>query len=217
MTTFRNLMLAGALLIAAPGYADDAHHPPEAQPVAPPAAAPAPPPAAAAPVPGGPQGMPGQGMPGQGMPGSGMMGMMGQGGICMMGSGDPGMGMMGGAGPGAMAMGQMMDPARIERRIAFLKAELGITDAQQPLWNALADALRANRATMGDMQQMMAAQDGGAPTLLQLIESHERMLAVRLEAVRRLRAALGPLYAAFDETQKRTADQLMMLGAMGPM
>lgn len=198
MTTFHNLMLAGALLFATPGFAEDAHHPPEAQPAAPqaavpPVAAPAPQPSQAAPAPGGPQGM---------------MGMMGQ----------AGMGMMGGAAAGAMGMGQMMDPGRITGRIAFLKAELKITDAQQPLWSAFTEALKANRAMMGDMQEMMmAAQGGGAPTVLQRIDGHERMLVARLEAVRRLKAALGPLYASFDEAQKRTADQLMMPGGMGPM
>ncbi|MDQ0506215.1 Spy/CpxP family protein refolding chaperone [Xanthobacter agilis] len=196
MTTFRNLMLAGALLLATPGFAEDAHHPPEAQPAAPQAAAPAPQPSQAAPMPGGPQGMMGPGMMGQG-----------------------GMGMMGGGNAGAgMGMSQMMDPGRIAGRIAFLKAELKITDAQQPLWNAFVEALKANRAMMGDMQEMMmAAQGGAAPTLIQRIEGHERMLATRLEAVRRLKTALGPLYASFDEAQKRTADQLMMPGGMGPM
>jgi len=199
MITFRNLMLAGALLLATPGFADDAHHPPEAQPAAPQAAAPAPQPSQATPTPGGPQGM----------MGPGMMGMMSQGGMGMMGGGNAGAG---------MGMGQMMDPGRIAGRIAFLKAELKITDAQQPLWNAFVEALKANRAMMGDMQEMMmAAQGGTAPPLLQRIDGHERMLVARLEAVRRLKAALGPLYASFDEAQKRTADQLMMPGGMGPM
>ncbi|MFG1330898.1 Spy/CpxP family protein refolding chaperone [Xanthobacter autotrophicus] len=203
MTTFRNLMLAGALLIATPGFAEDAHHPPEGQPAAPQAVTPAPQPPATAPAPGG----------AQGMMGPGMMGMMGQG---MMGQGM--MGMMGGNAAGGMGMGQMMDPARIEGRIAFLKTELRITDAQQPLWNAFADALKANRTTMGDMQEMMMAGQGtGTPTALQRIEGHERMLVARLEAVRRLKAAFGPLYASFDDAQKRTADQLLMPGGMGPM
>lgn len=198
MTTFRNLMLASALLLATPGFADDAHHPPEAQPAAPQAAAPAPQPSQATPAPGGPQGV----------MGPGMMGMMGQG----------GMGMMGGNAGGAMGMGQMMDPGRIEGRIAFLKTELKITAAQQPLWTAFTEALKANRAMMGDMQEMMmAAQGGGTPTLIQRIDGHERVLATRLEAVRRLKAALGPLYGSFDDAQKRTADQLMMPGGMGPM
>ena len=46
----------------------------------------------------------------------------------------------------------MMNPAQhIEGRLAFLKTELKITDAQAPQWNAYADALRANAKRMGDM------------------------------------------------------------------
>jgi hypothetical protein len=47
------------------------------------------------------------------------------------------MGMM---SPGMMGMGMI---ERVEGRIAFLRAELKITDAQTNAWNAFADALRA--------------------------------------------------------------------------
>ena len=43
----------------------------------------------------------------------------------------------------------------VEGRIAFLKTELKITDAQQPLWNAVADAMRADAASIGDMPDGM--------------------------------------------------------------
>jgi len=185
MTTIRNLMIAGALMLAvAPALAEDAHHPPQGQAAAP--QAPATPP---------------------GMAGGGMREMMGAG---------P-MGMMGGSAMGMM--GQMMAPERIEGRIAFLRAELKITDAQQPLWNSFAEALRSTaRDMMGGMQQMMTSMQGGtAPGLMQRLDGHERMLAAHLEAFRRMKAALAPLYAALDDAQKRTADQLLMPGAMGPM
>src|SRR6516164_4872740 len=52
--------------------------------------------------------------------------------------------------PGAMAR-------YVEGRLAFLKTELKITDAQLPLWNAVADAIRANAKSMGDMAGGRAA------------------------------------------------------------
>ena len=65
------------------------------------------------------------------------------GGTPMMGGqqmgGMPMMGMM-------QMMGSMAD--HVEGRIAFLKTELKITDAQQPLWNAVGDAMRANAKDM---------------------------------------------------------------------
>ena len=48
----------------------------------------------------------------------------------------------------------------VEGRIAFLKTELKITDAQQPLWNAVADAMRADAASIGDMPDGMMGTGG---------------------------------------------------------
>ena len=146
--------------------------------------------------PGGQGGQMGAGMMGQGM-GPGMMG------------GDRMMPMMRGGmmGPGMM-LGQ-----HVEGRIAFLRAELGITPAQEAQWNAFAEAMRASAQAMADMHgQMMPMMQGGpqAVPLPQRLELHERMMASHLEALRRVRAAAGPLYAALDDRQKRTADTLML-------
>ncbi|WP_374313015.1 Spy/CpxP family protein refolding chaperone [Dongia sp.] len=50
-----------------------------------------------------------------------------------------------------MGYGMMNPGQHIEGRLAFLKTELKITDAQAPQWNAYADAMRANAKRMGDM------------------------------------------------------------------
>lgn len=57
----------------------------------------------------------------------------------------------------------MMSPRRVEGRIAFLRTELKITDAQQPAWNAFADALRAEARSMQDIRQRMTGQGRGMP------------------------------------------------------
>jgi hypothetical protein len=204
MTTLRNIVIGILLMISVPSFAEDTHHPAETAPATPPAAE----------MPGEQQGAMGPGMMSDGMMSGGMMsgGMMSN----MM----PMMGMMSG---GAMSMmGQMMAPERIEGRIAFLKTELKITDAQQSLWNTFADAVRVNARSMADMmremQGMMMPQQGMAPLALpKRIEAREHMLAGRLDALRQLKAALNPLYAAFDDSQKRTADELLMPGPMGLM
>jgi hypothetical protein len=66
------------------------------------------------------------------------------------------MGSMPGASGGApmMAMMQMMMGqngmgGHLEGRIAFIKAELKITDAQEPLWKTVADAMRCGRTRRG--------------------------------------------------------------------
>ena len=145
------------------------------------------PPAAAGP------GMPG-GMAGPGdMPMMGMMRMMGRDGMSMM---------------GAMAR-------HVEGRLAFLKTELKITDGQLPLWNAVADAMRANAKTMSDMAGGMM---GGSQTakLPERLAMREKMMTAHLEALRKFQAAADPLYAALGDEQKKAADELL-IGPMGMM
>ena len=63
----------------------------------------------------------------------------------------------------------MMAPHRIEGRIAFLRTELKITDAQDAAWNAFAEVLRAQARGMEAMRsrmmggQMSAGPMAGAP------------------------------------------------------
>jgi hypothetical protein len=121
----------------------------------------------------------------------------------------PMMGMM------QMMMGQNGMAGHVEGRIAFLKVELKITDAQQPLWNAVADAMRATAKGMADMANGMTMM-GTAATLPDKLAMHEKMMAAHLDALRKLRVAVEPLYAALSDDQKKTADELMT-GPMGMM
>ena len=138
-------------------------------------------------------GMPG-GMAGGGdMPMSMMRIMMGRDGVAMM---------------GAMAR-------HVEGRLAFLKTELKITDAQLPLWNAVADAMRANAKTMSDMAGGMMGGSETA-TLPDKLAMREKMMTAHLEALRKFKAAADPLYAALGDEQKKTADELL-ISPMGMM
>jgi hypothetical protein len=146
----------------------------------------------------------GQGMMGPGMMGPGMMGM--------------GMGMGMGGGPG---MG-MID--RVEGRIAFLRAELKITDAQALAWNEFADALRSNARNLGATRRgMMGRASAGQPqaqTLIQRLDAQEQWLSTRLEGTRTLKTAFGKLNDALSAEQRETAEQLLdshMGMGMGPM
>jgi hypothetical protein len=126
----------------------------------------------------------------------------------------PGMMMMGEGG--AMMRGRMMAmmAGHVDGWLAFLKTELKITDAQSAPWNGFADAVRANAQGMKDMHAAAMAQP--RPTALpDRLALHEKALSAHLDAVRRLRAAVEPLYAAFSDEQKKTADEL--IGGMGMM
>jgi len=145
--------------------------------------------------------------PSPGMPG----GMMGAGGMPMMGMMQM---MMGQDGMSGMPMMAAM-AGHVEGRLAFLKTELKITDAQLPLWNAVADAIRANAKGMGEMSGGMMGSSQTA-TLPEKLALREKMMTARLEALRKLKAAVNPLYAALSDEQKKTADELLM-GPMGMM
>jgi LTXXQ motif family protein len=148
-------------------------------------------------------GMRGPGMPGGMMPGAGSMPMMGM--MRMM---------MGEDGMSGMPMMTVM-AGHVEGRLAFLKTELKITDAQLPLWNAVADAIRGDAKTMGGMTQATTGS-AQAATLPDRLAARERMMTARLEALRKFKAAADPLYAALSDEQKKTADELL-IGPMGMM
>ena len=201
------LAIVSMFLFAVPSWAEEQHH--LAQPgqtaQAPQAVQPGPvsPPAQAAPQ------TPGMGMMGPGMMAPGMMGqgMMGPG---MMGQGMMGPGMMGGMGHGGMQGADSVGPLdRVEGRIAFLRAELKIGEAQTQAWNGFADALRANAKKLAEVPRTPPATAGGAATLNQRLEHQEHALAVRLEAVKSMRAGLQRLYGVLSDEQKKTADELL--------
>jgi len=96
-----------------------------------------------------------------------------------------------------------------EGRLAFLKAELKITDAQAKGWDAFAAAMRDNAAKLNEV---FGAADREAMAKMNPAERlawQETALAARLDAVKRSRAAFAPLYATFSDDQKKTYDRLM--------
>jgi hypothetical protein len=133
--------------------------------------------------------MPGMGMMDRGMMGGGMMGMMRMMAECPM--------MMG----GDMA-------THAEGRIAFLKAELAITDAQKGVWDAYAAALAKNlqgmQATRATMMRMMEAKSP-----VERLDNHIAAMEGRVAALNEIKPALGALYTALSDEQKKKADQLL--------
>ena len=127
-----------------------------------------------------------------------------------------GRGMMG-AAPGAPAAAGVMPamgPRHVEGRIAFLKAELAITDAQLPQWNAFAAVLRDTAKTMAALHAAMAASAAGpAPERIDAMVGH---MAARLDAMKAMSAALRPLYGVLSAGQRKSADELLASG-MGRM
>lgn len=196
---FRTLLVpALATVLAAPAAAEDAHHPP-ADSARPPAAQPAQPRAAQPGMPGGM--MMGNMMQMMQQMMSGMMrdqGAMQR--MRMMGMGN--MGVMGMMGP---MQGRGPVVTRIEGHVAYLKAELKITPAQEQVWSAYAAALRANAT---QLNALAAETAPAAATPVERIALQEKALAARLEIARRTKPALAALYAALADDQKKTFGEL---------
>jgi LTXXQ motif family protein len=103
-------------------------------------------------------------------------------------------------------------------RIASLKTELKITEAQTPAWNKFADALAAAGKSMEQSVEGMQKQmtQAGASSLPEKLERHAKMAAAREANLNAIKAALDPLYASFSDEQKKIADELK-IGPMGLM
>ena len=101
----------------------------------------------------------------------------------------------------------------VEGHIAFLKAELKITEPQQKQWDQFADALRTNaKALSAAYGAMMSGMMGGADKKMPpaaRLEQQEKLQTLQLEALKRSRTALEGLHAVLSDEQKQRLDQLI--------
>jgi len=130
---------------------------------------------------------------------------------------------------GMMRMMGMMGPGNgmstidhVEGRIAFLRAELKITDAQMSAWNAFADALRANAKKLGEVRAAMMSRSGSGQqplTLADRLDLQEQWLVARLEGIRAIKPAFVNLFGTLSDEQKKTANELLAphMGMMAMM
>jgi periplasmic protein CpxP/Spy len=103
-----------------------------------------------------------------------------------------------------------------EGRIAFLRTELKITDAQAAQWNAVADVMRRNAAERRDaMRQLLDARGGKPQNAVERLQQGERLAEMRTNEARQFVAAFAPLYDSMSPDQKQAADQLFARGPGG--
>jgi hypothetical protein len=112
------------------------------------------------------------------------------------------------AQPAAPQAQRQERPNRIEGRIAFLRTELQITQAQTQLWEAVASALRENDRAMRDAFAQRPARDATV-TALDRLERRQKFAELQAASAAKLRNAVTPLYAAMSDDQKKNADQLL--------
>lgn len=150
-------------------------------------------------------------MMGGGCPTMSMMAMMGQG--MMRG---PGMtGSQATPDSGAMMGGPARMGAIVDGRLAYLKGELNISDAQMDAWNGYAEAVKSRVDVMQRMRQgMMEAMQKGRAT--ERMDARIKGMEAMIDALKAAKPATEKLYAVLNDEQKKIADQLigMDCGAM---
>lgn len=156
------------------------------------------------------------------------------------GSVQPSFAQFGGPGQGRHAAHHGPRADRIDGRVAFLKAELKITPAQESKWQEFEKVLRqqaAERRTAGEkmraemqakraafQQQVEEAKAKGQPiprptresvSAIERMERQQKFMKARLESQEKMLDAFKPLYASLSDEQKKTADELFARGPGG--
>ena len=117
---------------------------------------------------------------------------------------------------------------RVDRRLDFLRSELRITAAQQRLWDDFANAVREEADQVQargfdrgpgpgrggpppDRRDDPRANDGrfAPPSVVERLQRRQQNLMARVERVDHVLATLRPLYASFNDEQRRIADEEM--------
>jgi Cache 3/Cache 2 fusion domain/LTXXQ motif family protein len=100
--------------------------------------------------------------------------------------------------------------ARVEGRLAYAKAFLGITDSEVAAWKAYEDVSRANVRSLEAAQRAMidAERTGSA---IDRMHAQTAMMQAQLDARKALLPATEALYKALTPEQQERADALLLL------
>ena len=97
--------------------------------------------------------------------------------------------------------------AAVDQRIRTLQSQLGVTEAQMPLWTAFAQAMRENAAAT----DALFTQRAGAVATMKApdnMHSYAQIARAYADNTERLATAFDSLYASLSDTQKQAADTL---------
>ena len=111
------------------------------------------------------------------------------------------------AAPSSTAAPSAATQAAVDQRIHTLQSQLGITEAQMPLWSAFAQAMRDNAAATDALftQRASAVATMNAPDNMR---SYAQIARAYADNTERLATAFDSLYASLSDTQKQAADTM---------
>jgi LTXXQ motif family protein len=108
---------------------------------------------------------------------------------------------------------------RVEGRLAFVKTELKITEAQASAWDQLAESIRSAAKHHNERMKAAFSREEKAKTLPERLEVQEQFISARLDEIKQIKGSLANLYAVLSGAQKKEADDIVlpMAGMGGPL
>ena len=106
---------------------------------------------------------------------------------------------------------RMLPGQLVDGRIAFLKAELKITPAQEGQWHQVATAMRDNAKAL-DQAITNARQNRSDMNAVRRLETREQFAKLRADNDARLLTAFKPLYTSLSPEQQQMANELVLVG-----
>ncbi len=104
--------------------------------------------------------------------------------------------------------GQPEPADHIEGHIAFLKAELNITPAQEAEWDKVAEAMRKDVSESRAAYQHFASASSNQTSAIDSLNERTYYAELRAQGERRFLEAFKPLYGKLSAEQKHAADEL---------
>jgi hypothetical protein len=96
----------------------------------------------------------------------------------------------------------------VEQRITNLHAALKITPDEEPLWNAVAQAMRENAT---NMDKLVAANRTTPPQNLSAVDdlkTYQKFAQTHVDGLKNLIPSFQKLYAAMPDAQRKNADEV---------
>jgi len=104
----------------------------------------------------------------------------------------------------------------VEQRITNLHAALQITPAQDKEWNAVAQAMRENAASMDKLVASNRTTPPQNMTAIEDLTTYQQFAQAHVDGLKNLIASFGTLYDAMPDAQKKIADAVFNTAGREP-
>lgn len=98
---------------------------------------------------------------------------------------------------------------RLDGRIAYMKAIIQVTPAQEPQWEKVVQAMRQDSQERQKAFEEMRAHRNDPQNAVSRLEMRGRFATVRAQQTERFLAAFRPFYSSLSDAQKQAADQIL--------